>query len=467
MTKLGFPVLLVSAGLSLVAAPGRAAAQTAQELTVQSGPTHRDFRLELGVVGGGHYFNSEHTLGRSDIDPAERSPYHAGTFGVGLGFHLGRYITLEAEGLASRTRTRDAATDLWIFQLGGHLRLHPHTEGAFQPYLMLGYGAIGSLVDDEGIEPDDQDGVGRAGLGARIRLSERVGFRLEGRVQSSLAFASKVFSIGDETSYGGPDFLGLLTVFVNLGEQPSRLTREKIFIQDDAPFPDPDRDGLHTRGDKCPNEAEDPDGFQDDDGCPDLDNDADGIADAKDRCPLRPETRNQIDDLDGCPETDDDGDGLIGSLDQCPAAAETKNGFKDGDGCADDLPDPVKSVVGVIDGIKFRGLTAQLLGTSLGTLDRIADVLKEFPDIKVEIAGHTDGRGREDVNRELSQQRAEAVREYLVSRGTARERVSAIGHGMDRPIATNRTQAGRASNRRVELKIAVGQAGSPPTSALP
>jgi outer membrane protein OmpA-like peptidoglycan-associated protein len=455
MTKLGFPVLVAVAGLGMVAGPRVARAQEAQEIRIQSGVARRDFRLELGVVGGGHYFHQEHTLGRSDVDPIERSPYHAGAFGLGLGFHLGRYITLEAEGLASRTRTRDATTDLWIFQLGGHVRLHPHIEGRFRPYLLLGYGAIGSLVDDTGIQPDDQDGVGRAALGATVKISDRVGFRLEGRVQSSLAFAARWLPVGDETAYGGPDFLGLASVFVNLGEQPPKLMREKIFIQDDVPFPDPDRDGLHTRGDKCPKEAEDPDGYQDDDGCPDLDNDSDGLADARDRCPLRAETRNNIDDQDGCPETDDDGDGLLGSQDQCPGAAENKNGFKDADGCADDLPAPVKSVVGVIQGVKFKGLTAQLVPSSLGGLDRIAEVLRENPDIKVEIAGHTDGRGREDTNRELSQKRAEAVREYLVSKGIARERVAATGHGMDRPIATNRTQAGRASNRRVELKIAV------------
>jgi outer membrane protein OmpA-like peptidoglycan-associated protein len=457
MTKPSFSILVALAGstLAVTAVSRPALAQVAQELTATSGFGRRDFRLELGVVGGGHYFHQEHTLGRSDVDPAERSPYHAGAFGVGLGFHLGRYLTLEAEGLASRTRTRDAATDLWIFQLGGHVRLHPHTEGRFQPYLMVGYGAIGSLVDDEDIEPDDQDGIGRAGLGIRIRLSDRIGVRFEGRVQSSLAFASRWLPVGDETAYGGPDFQGLMTVFVNLGEQPARLMREKIFIQDEVPFPDPDRDGLHTRGDKCPREAEDPDGFQDDDGCPDLDNDGDGLADARDRCPLRGETRNQIDDEDGCPETDDDGDGLLGSRDQCPDAGEIKNGFKDGDGCADDLPAPVKSVVGVIQGVKFRGLTPQIVGASLASLDQIVEVLKEFPELKVEIAGHTDGRGREDTNRELSQKRAEAVREYLVSKGIARERVGAVGYGMDRPIATNRTQAGRASNRRVELKIAV------------
>ncbi len=457
MTRPNSSLLMAVVGLAAVSTSSRALAQSErvqQEITAQS-YGRRDFRLDLGVVGGGHYFNDKHTLGRTDVDDVGLSPYHAGAFGLDIGFHLGRFVTIEAEGLASRTRTRDDTTQLWVFQLGGHLRFHPFTVGGFQPYLLVGYGAIASVVDDKSVEPDDQDGVARAGLGARIGLSDRVGIRLEGRVQSSLAFASKWLAVGDETSYGGPDFQGLLSVYVNLGEQPTRLTREKIFIADEAPFPDADRDGLPNRGDKCPNDPEDPDGFQDEDGCPDLDNDGDGIADAKDRCPLRPETKNGIDDLDGCPETDDDGDGLIGSQDQCPDVPETRNGFKDGDGCADELPAAVKSAVGVIKGVQFRGLTAELLSASLASLDPIVEMLKQYPDLKVEIAGHTDGRGNASTNRALSQKRAETVKAYLVSRGVPGERIAAIGYGLDRPVASNKSAAGRAANRRVEVKIAV------------
>jgi outer membrane protein OmpA-like peptidoglycan-associated protein len=451
MTKRGSLILVAILGVG--GGSQRASAQDEEGLSVQTERTRRDFRLDLGLVGGGHYFAADHSLGRSEVDPSAHSPYHAGAFGLGLGFHLGRYITLEAEGLASRTQTRDFRTALWVFQLGGHLRFHPDTR-VFQPYLLLGYGAIASMMDEKGVGPDDQDGVGRAALGFRIGFSDRIGIRLEGRVQSSLAFASKYLAIGDETSYGGPDFLGLGSIYFNLGEQPPRLVREKIFIQDETPFPDPDRDGLITRADRCPREPEDPDGFQDEDGCPDPDNDGDGIADARDRCPLRAELLNQIDDQDGCPETDEDGDNVIGSLDQCPELGENRNGYKDGDGCVDELPAPLRGVVGVIEGVQFRNLTGQMLTRSLAALDRIVAVLKEFPEVKVEVAGHTDGRGRETTNRAISQRRAEAVREYLISRGISPDRIGAVGYGMDRPIASNRTQAGRARNRRVELKLA-------------
>ena len=97
--------------------------------------------------------------------------------------------------------------------------------------------------------------------------------------------------------------------------------------------------------DKCPNEAEDKDGFQDDDGCPDPDNDGDGIADAADKCPNEPEDKDGFQDDDGCPEPDNDSDGIPDAADKCPNEAEDKDGFQDDDGC----PDPDNDGDGVLD----------------------------------------------------------------------------------------------------------------------
>ena len=202
--------------------------------------------------------------------------------------------------------------------------------------------------------------------------------------------------------------------------------------------------------------AEDPDGFQDDDGCPEVDNDSDGIADVDDKCPLRPEDKNGIDDADGCPDNDDDKDGILGSKDKCPDQPETKNGIKDDDGCPDELPPEVKRFSGVIQGINFKLRSADLLRNSLPLLDRAVEVLKTYPEIKLEISGHTDNRGKADFNRDLSQKRAEAVRNYLISRGIAAERIVAVGYGLDKPIADNKTESGRSKNRRTEFRILSG-----------
>ena len=103
---------------------------------------------------------------------------------------------------------------------------------------------------------------------------------------------------------------------------------------------DQDGDGVPDRDDKCPDVAEDRDGFEDKDGCPDPDNDKDGILDKDDRCPLEPEEVNGIEDTDGCPEPDRDFDGIKDVVDKCPDKPEDKNGYQDDDGCPEGGPPP-------------------------------------------------------------------------------------------------------------------------------
>src|SRR5215204_4473836 len=98
---------------------------------------------------------------------------------------------------------------------------------------------------------------------------------------------------------------------------------------------DRDGDGIPDSVDGCPDEAEDKDGFQDSDGCPERDNDNDGVPDAADKCPNEPEDKDGFDDDDGCPDQDNDGDGIADAADKCPNDAETVNGFDDEDGCPD------------------------------------------------------------------------------------------------------------------------------------
>ncbi|MCB9786649.1 MAG: OmpA family protein [Deltaproteobacteria bacterium] len=114
---------------------------------------------------------------------------------------------------------------------------------------------------------------------------------------------------------------------------------------DGCPDPDNDKDGIADGQDKCPDEAEDQDGFEDADGCPDTDNDQDGVADTADKCPDDPEDADDFQDGDGCPDPDNDGDGVLDSADACPTAAEDIDGFEDADGC----PDPDNDGDGILD----------------------------------------------------------------------------------------------------------------------
>jgi outer membrane protein OmpA-like peptidoglycan-associated protein len=108
---------------------------------------------------------------------------------------------------------------------------------------------------------------------------------------------------------------------------------------------DRDGDGVSDGDDKCPDDPEDKDGFQDSDGCPDPDNDGDGLLDGADKCPDTAEDLDGFEDSDGCPDTDNDGDGVTDADDRCPDDAEDKDGFEDGDGC----PDPDNDQDGVVD----------------------------------------------------------------------------------------------------------------------
>ena len=246
---------------------------------------------------------------------------------------------------------------------------------------------------------------------------------------------------------------------------------------------DRDGDGIKDNVDKCPDDPEDKDGFQDADGCPDPDNDNDGIPDKDDKCPNDPEDKDGFQDADGCPDLDNDGDGLNDSIDKCPNEPEDKDGFQDEDGCPDpdndndgiaDKDDKCPNEPGVPpDGcpkkyakvvvtetkielketVFFDTNKATIKSVSFGLLDDVAHALKDNPKLKVEVQGHTDSQGPDNFNLKLSQQRSESVRRYLIKAGVDGARMVARGYGENVPIADNRTADGRAQNRRVEFVI--------------
>jgi outer membrane protein OmpA-like peptidoglycan-associated protein len=253
---------------------------------------------------------------------------------------------------------------------------------------------------------------------------------------------------------------------------------------DGCPDLDNDHDGIADLKDKCPNDAEDVDGFEDLDGCPDFDNDKDMVVDTADKCPIVAEDIDGFEDTDGCPDFDNDRDGIADSSDQCINLPEDKDNFQDRDGCPDTdndldiVPDSVDNcpdVPGDIDnngcpkpeekpkakeiqrgrvilrGVNFEFGSANLTQDSYAILERVRDSLIEWPEVKIEIMGHTDSVGGSLANRRLSQLRSEAVRDYLVSQGVSPDRLIAIGKGEEEPIADNTTSEGRQMNRRVEL----------------
>jgi OOP family OmpA-OmpF porin len=226
---------------------------------------------------------------------------------------------------------------------------------------------------------------------------------------------------------------------------------------DGCPDYDNDFDNVPDSSDKCPNEPEDRDNFQDQDGCPDFDNDADNIPDSTDKCPNIPEDIDMFEDADGCPDFDNDKDGIPDSVDQCISIPEIFNGFRDEDGCPDTLIKPTAKEIQVLNtrlrDINFKTASAELLPASNAALDFIVGFLKQYPDLRYEIQGHTDSRGEDDYNLLLSAARAATVRAYLLNKGIVDANLIAIGYGETKPVADNKTAVGRAKNRRVEFKF--------------
>ncbi len=415
-----FSVALMLGTLSLAAGGSRALAQPAQEadLAAQANP---EYRFDFGVFGGGHFFTADHALGRTPGMSTEISPKSSGLFGAVLGMHFNRWIGIEAEIVGVPTRTRGANPDnglsanLFVLGYRGSFVLNLNDGYQFKPYLLAGYGGLSSFSSEQAAVISENWSFVHGGAGFKIGFVPRFGLRFDGRIMIPWT-AIPGIPHGDRIGYTGPDFEVFGGLYVNFGE----VERIHIYQKERLASGDADRDGIPDDVDKCPKEAEDKDGFEDSDGCPDPDNDKDGIPDAIDKCPNQPETINHYQDEDGCP---------------------------------DEIPPEVKKFTGVIDGINFKTASAQILPGSYAVLDRAVKVLQDFPDVNLEISGHTDSKGRASYNLGLSQRRADSVKMYFVSRGIASSRLVSIGFGKDRPIADNSTSSGRASNRRTEFKL--------------
>src|SRR5262249_40265307 len=239
-----------------------------------------------------------------------------------------------------------------------------------------------------------------------------------------------------------------------------------------CPDPDNDRDGIPDVDDRCPNEPETKNGFEDEDGCPDTgdvngrsggipdndenyldddedragdegedggrgpDNDKDRVRDVDDLCPNDPEDKDGFEDEDGCPDPDNDKDRILDKEDKCPNEPETYNGFEDEDGCPDKGRVIVrKGKIEILDKIYFETDKDIIKPTSFPILDAIAATLKGNPQIlEIEIQGHADERGSDDHNMDLTDRRAHSVMRYLAEHGVEPHRLQAKGYGETRPV---------------------------------
>ncbi|HEY5926843.1 MAG TPA: OmpA family protein [Kofleriaceae bacterium] len=224
---------------------------------------------------------------------------------------------------------------------------------------------------------------------------------------------------------------------------------------DGCPELDNDGDLISDPNDKCPLEAEDKDGVQDDDGCIDKDNDGDTIADTQDKCPGEPEDVDGFQDTDGCPELDNDSDSFADAADKCPNEAEVINGTDDEDGCPDRgnalvvvAPDRLEA----LESIEFKKTTLQK--TSFNLLGQIGATLRAHPEIlRIRITVHVQPSKKPDDDQRLSELRAFAIREWLIKYGIDEKRMDPRGFGGTKPLVDPKSKGAKTINERVDLII--------------
>ncbi len=369
-------------------------------------------------------------------------------------------------------------------------RYHFAPDNSWSPYAGLHAGFMDWTVrdengnDDVGAFPDGDTVYGYAdtgrgnfldGSGLTLGASLGMEYFFSDAISMDLAARYSYLVDNDMDNIGMSSVWGVDDVDANSGLLEMFLGVTVYF----GGSQDKDGDGILNEDDACPEEAEDFDGFQDEDGCPELDNDNDGLNDDCDQCPDQPEDMDGFQDEDGCPDADNDADGIIDAHDNCPDEAEDIDGFQDSDGC----PDPDNDGDGVLDaadqcpgtpagievdangcplvaelkaelileGVTFSSGKAELKASSFTTLDKVVESMLAWPEVTFEIQGHTDNTGSAELNRNLSQKRADSVRAYLEMKGVAGNRMTTVGYGEDSPIATNASSEGRSMNRRVEL----------------
>jgi outer membrane protein OmpA-like peptidoglycan-associated protein len=461
-----------SADAPAAAAPAPAtttstATPTSSTPTTSAEPAERPIRrfrpernmVELGVFGGITVFSKTHDL----YDPATampREPLRRPTpdFGARVAYFPLSFFGLEAEFSALPAKYEPAGDKAFVYGFRGHGILQlPMFRVA--PFLLGGYGLMG-VSSSSAVAGKDIDPVGHYGVGVKYSYIRVLALRLDVRHLVAAQRAQQV----DGTSHLQV-LLGLSLTLNRAKPKPASKLPEPVVD------PDRDRDGFLNEVDRCPDER----GIAPD-GCPDKDSDGDTFMDSVDKCPevvgvapdgCPPKDRDRdsfLDEVDkcpdepgvapdGCPLRDTDGDGILDPDDKCVNDPETRNGYEDADGCPDELPKAVAKFTGVIRGIYFDFGKDSIRKQSTRTLNEAATIFNEYPDVKVEISGHTDNVGKVEYNRDLSRRRAESVKTYLVGKGVKPERISTRGAGPDEPIADNANAKGRAKNRRIEFKI--------------
>lgn len=444
--KKKYGVLILTLGLSL-------------SLLAQSDPK---YSIYGGLLGAGN--NSRFKITDRAGAPLTSEFKWGYAFGAWLNFPLGNVVSIEPQVLYSTTGTKVKTNNTqtlnqqvnslsvplnFKFNLGRWIALTAGPQFDFR---------TGAKTKDPDVENKDLFRGVNFGLGGGVELFPRERVAIFGRYVHGL---NKVYENNDVAPYYYPQLFQFGLKFKLFGHKkevappppppppppPADTDGDGIIDSLDkcpttpgvakyqgCPVPDTDGDGINDDDDKCPTVA----GVKEYQGCPIPDQDKDGILDPDDKCPTVPGVK----EYQGCPIPDTDKDGILDPDDKCPTIA----GVKENDGC------PAIPKFNA-NNIQFITGSAKLTTNAVKELNDIVDYMKQYPEIKLEINGHTDNVGKADYNQKLSENRAAAVVTALKKKGIDESRLTSNGYGFDRPIADNGTAAGRAQNRRVEFKF--------------
>ena len=316
---------------------------------------------------------------------------------------------------------------------------------------------------------DASYGTFNGGFGLTLWFTEMVGFSLQSTYKNSMDKSDRIINadvpshmqhlIGLTFKFGGKDTDG-----DGVYDKDDTCPEVKGLKQFKG-CPDTDADGIVDASDACPEIAGlaefqgcpdmDADGVADkDDACPDVaglktlggcpDADGDGVTDKADKCPSVKGPKDNA----GCPWPDTDGDSILDKDDKCPDV----KGTAANNGCPEVTETAIKSLNEYAKTILFESGKASFQKQTFAVLQSITSILKEYPTAKFSIEGHTDDSGSVAFNQTLSENRASAVKNYLIENGISADRLTSAGYGKSRPI--DKTKAGKANNRRVEVKLA-------------
>ncbi len=350
--------------------------------------------------------------------------------GVRAARPINAWLVPEIELGLSPGTTREFDIDVLWFEPRAHLRFQIRPDRRVRPFAVLGGGLPVVLSTKRGIYPSGLTGEAYGGGGVGWNPGRGVALRFDARFSIFQGRGGeKPVTVEAEITAG---------VWFTLGSRRRAAERARALP---PPLPaDGDGDGYPDNADGCPDRAEDHDGFDDRDGCPDIDNDGDQVLDVADKC---------------------------------ATVVESYNGFEDDDGCPDTVHAEVDSIIGTVEGLLYSPGDVNVRATANDGMDRIVKVLKDHPSVRLVLVGHTDAKeARPDPDQpapadgspppdpaelanELGRERAAAVRNTLVGRGLNKGRFVIDTAGFEQPVSDEDTNRGRLRNRRVEVRLFV------------